>query len=206
VFLDYLIILDMIGTVAFALSGFILASKANLDLLGISLVTFVTAFGGGIIRDMMVDRIPFVFSETYPITVVFITVLAAFIFKLHNHTKLTNNWIFYLSDSIGLVVFSVTGATIALSAGFNFGGVVLLSLLTAIGGGVIRDMVLNQIPYVFTSEFYGTVAILIGVAMWVLNHFYTIEPLTLNIILVFGLITRLLAIKFKWRLPKVVNK
>jgi uncharacterized membrane protein YeiH len=196
----------MVGIVAFALSGYILASKAGLDILGISLVSFITAFGGGIIRDLMVNTTPFVFSETYPILVAFITIVAAYLLKLHQQTKLSENKLFLISDTIGVVVFAITGATIALTAGFNFGGVVAMSLLTAIGGGVIRDMVLNQIPYVFTSEFYGTVAIIVGIIMWILHTYYYIDPFTTNVVLIVGIALRSYAIKFKWKLPRLVDK
>lgn len=204
--MEYLVFLDMVGIVAFALSGYILASKAGLDILGISLVSFITAFGGGIIRDVLTGSVPFIFTENYPIFVAFITIIFAFVFNLHKHTKLSENKLFLISDTIGVVVFAITGATVALTAGFNFGGVVAMALLTAIGGGVIRDIVLNQIPYVFTSEFYGTVAIIVGILMWVLHTYYYIDPFTTNVVLMTGIAIRSYAIKFKWKLPTLVDK
>lgn len=198
--------LDMVGIVAFALSGYILASKSGLDLLGISLVSFITAFGGGIVRDIMVGNIPFVFTETYPILVAFIAIVFAFTFRLHNHTKLSESKFFLFSDTIGLVVFAVTGATVAVTAGFNFGGIIAMALLTAIGGGVIRDMILNKVPYVFTSEFYGTVAIIIGILIWGINSFYVLDPFAINVVVMTGLALRAYAIRFKWRLPTLMNK
>ena len=204
--LDYTVLIDIIGTVAFALSGFIVAAKERLDILGILVVSYVTAFGGGVIRDLLVDRPPFIFSETYPITVVFITILIAFIFKLHNRTKLTNNYIFYLSDSMGLSLFAYTGATIGLEYNFNFGGVVFLSFLTAVGGGIIRDIILNKIPFILTNDFYGTIAIVVGILVWTLSQYSLINPFSTISVLVLGVIMRLLAIRFQWKLPKLVNK
>lgn len=203
--MEYLVYLDIIGTIAFALSGYIIGAKANLDIMGIFLISLITSFGGGLIRDMLVDRTPFIFAETYPITVMVLTIIVAFLLKLHHNSKLTDNKVFIISDSIGLSVFAITGATVALTAGFNFSGVVLMALLTAVGGGVLRDISLNQVPYILTSEFYGTIAILIGMAIWAINHFWILDPFSINVVLVVGFIMRLYAIKYKWRLPKLVE-
>lgn len=199
-------ILEMIGIIAFSISGYILASKAGFDIMGITLVAFITAFGGGIIRDSIVNIPPFVFIETYPILVSFITIIIAYFLKLHNQIKLSENTLFLVCDNIGLVVFAITGATIAISAGFNFGGVIALSLLTAIGGGVVRDIVLNEVPYVFTSEVYGTVAIIVGIFIWVIDTYFIITPILIIMVFIFSVLIRLLAIKYNLRLPKLVYK
>ena len=202
--MQYTIILDIIGTIAFALSGYILASKARYDILGIIVVSFVTAFGGGVVRDLLVDRVPFIFKETYPITIVSTTIVVAYIFKLHKHTKLTDNLVFIFSDSIGLSMFAFTGAIVALEAGFNFAGVVFLSFLTAVGGGIIRDMIMNKVPFVLTNDFYGTVAFILGTLVWLISTFDLLNSISTIIILIFGIIMRLLAIKFQWKLPKLI--
>ena len=203
--MDFTLFLDIIGTIAFALSGYILGSKAQLDILGIFFISSVTSFGGGVVRDLLVDRTPFIFQETYPATIVLITITIAYFLKLHHNTKLTDNYIFIVTDSIGLSIFAFTGATIAIINEFNFGGVVFLAFLTAVGGGIIRDIVLNKIPFIFVSEFYGTVAILIGIITWIINTFYIINTFTIIGILLFGFIMRLLAFKYNWRLPKLID-
>jgi len=200
-----LITLDVIGIIAFALSGFIIAAKNKLDLFGIVCVAFLASFGGGLIRDIFVGKMPFIFAETYPLIVLLITVSIAFVFNLHKHTKLTNNYVFLLSDSIGLAVCAVTGATIGLDAKFNLGGVVILALVTAVGGGVIRDVILNTIPFVFRADFYGMIAVFIGIVVWLCNHFYELNSISLASIIVFGFITRLMAIKWKWHLPPLTQ-
>lgn len=204
--MEYLLIFDIIGIIAFALSGYILASKANFDILGIILITYVSSFGGGVIRDLLVDRPPFIFQESLPITIVFITITLAYIFKLHHKTHLEHNKIFILSDSIGLSLFAFTGATIALHADFNFGGVVFLSFLTATGGGIVRDIIMNKVPYILSSEFYGTIAFMIGVITWLTATFYVLNPFSTILILIFGLVFRILAISYKWKLPILINK
>ncbi len=204
--MDYIIFLDIIGIITFSLSGYILAAKDNLDILGISLVSLITAFGGGVIRDLLVGVTPLIFTETYPITILLVVLIFAFMFKLHNHTHLTNNNLFIISDSIGLAVFSVAGAMIAIGAAFNFVGIILMALLTAIGGGVMRDIILNKVPYVFKSDFYGTVAILIGVFIWAIHTFYILDPFAVNVVLIFGFVIRIYAVKSNWSLPKLQHK
>jgi len=196
--------LDIIGTIAFALSGYILASKAKYDILGILVVSFITAFGGGVVRDLLVDRVPFIFQKTYPIMIVSITIIVAYIFKLHKNTTLTDNLVFIISDSIGLSIFAFTGAVIALDSSFNLAGVVFLSFLTAVGGGIIRDVVMNKVPFVLTNDFYGTVAFILGFLVWLMSTVSLLNSVSTTIILIFGIIMRLMAIKFKWKLPKLI--
>lgn len=202
--MDYTIFLDIIGTVAFSLSGYILAAKARYDILGIVVIAFITAFGGGVVRDLLTSRIPFIFHENYPISIVFVTVVIAYLFKLNKHTKLTDNIIFNLSDSIGLSIFAFTGAVVGLESKFNFAGVVFLSFLTAVGGGIIRDMMMNKVPFVLKNDFYGTIAIVIGVLVWLLNELSLLNSVSTFGVLSLGLLLRLLAIKYRWKLPKLI--
>lgn len=202
--MQYTVFLDIIGTIAFALSGYILAAKAKYDILGILVITFITAFGGGVVRDLLVDRMPYIFHKTYPITIVIITIIAAYIFKLHKNTTLTHNLVFIISDSIGLSIFAFTGAIVALESGFNLAGIMFLSFLTAVGGGIIRDMIMNKVPFVLKNDFYGTVAFILGFLVWLLSTMNLLNSLSTIILLIFGVVMRLMAIKFKWKLPKLI--
>lgn len=202
--MQYTIFLDIIGTIAFALSGYILAAKAKYDILGILVISFITAFGGGVVRDLLVDTTPFIFKETYPIIIVTTTIVVAYIFKLHKNTTLTDNFVFIISDSIGLSIFAFTGALVALNSGFNFAGVIFLSFLTAVGGGIIRDMIMNKVPFVLTNDFYGTVAFILGFFVWLLSTMGLLNSVSTTIVLACGIILRLMAIKLKWKLPKVI--
>lgn len=202
--MQYTIFLDIIGTIAFALSGYILAAKAKYDILGILVISFITAFGGGVVRDLLVDTTPFIFKETYPIIIVTTTIVVAYIFKLHKNTTLTDNFVFIISDSIGLSIFAFTGALVALNSGFNFAGVIFLSFLTAVGGGIIRDMIMNKVPFVLTNDFYGTVAFILGFFVWLLSSLGLLNSVSTTIVLICGIILRLMAIKLKWKLPKVI--
>lgn len=203
--MDYIIVLDSIGIIAFTLTGYILAAKMRFDILGIIFISLATAFGGGVIRDVLVGRVPFIFQETYPLTIALTTVVVAYIRKLHNHTDLSSNKIFLTSDSIGMSTFAITGSLIAIEYNFNLGGIVFLSLLTAVGGSIVRDVIMNETPYFLTNEFYGTIAIIIGVFMWGLSILDLLSNISIVIVLMFGFILRLIAIKYKWKLPSISN-
>ncbi len=196
-------IADIVGTIAFALSGFMVATRDRLDLLGIFIASFLTALGGGIMRDTVADRVPFAFSHLLPTLLVILVILVAIIFKFYKKSKIENTKIFVISDSIGLISFSITGALVGLMVDFNIFGVVMLALATAVGGGIMRDILLNRVPIVLTSELYGTVSILIGVVVFVLDYFEKINNISLLTVFCVGLAFRLFAYSKKWHLPKL---
>ncbi|QDF30407.1 trimeric intracellular cation channel family protein [Halarcobacter anaerophilus] len=196
-------IADIIGIISFAVSGFLIAVHMKLDILGIFISAFLTAFGGGLIRDIIANQKPFIFTDTLPFTLVIITVILSIIFKLHKITDLEGKKAFVLTDTIGLVSFSISGAMIAHDVGFNVVGVVLLALLTAVGGGTLRDIVINRIPAVLVSDFYGAVAIIIGLIIYILDCLEWINYINLLITFAFGIALRLHAYYEKWHLPKL---
>ena len=196
-------IADIIGIISFAISGFLIAVHMKLDILGIFISSFLTAFGGGMVRDVIANKTPYIFTNTLPITLVFATLFIAIVFKLHRITDLEGKTTFVITDTIGLASFAISGALIAIDAGFNFIGILLLSLLTAIGGGTLRDMVLNRIPSVLISDFYGAIAIIIGFIIIIMDYFKEINNISLIIIFLFGIALRLVAYYKNWNLPKL---
>ena len=196
-------IADIVGTIAFALSGFMVATRDRLDLLGIFIASFLTALGGGISRDTIADRVPFAFAHLLPTSLVIGVIFIAIIFELHKKSGLENKTYFIISDSIGLISFSITGAMVGLMADFNVFGVVILALATAVGGGIMRDILLNRVPVVLTSELYGTVSIIVAVVVFVLDKYDQISNTNLFIVFMAGLSLRLIAYYKKWRLPKL---
>jgi len=196
-------IADIIGIISFALSGFLIAVHHKLDILGIVITAFLTALGGGMARDIVANKIPYIFTQNLPVILVICAVLFAIIFKLHKITDLEGKKAFVLSDTIGLVSFSISGALIALEVDFNFFGVLLLSLITAIGGGTLRDIIVNRMPAFLISDFYGSVAIIIATIVYTLNHFNQITFINLLITFIFGVCLRLLAYYKQWHLPKL---
>ncbi len=194
-------IADIIGIISFALSGFLIAVHYKLDILGIFISSFLTALGGGIIRDTIVNKMPYAFSENLPITLVILTLIISLIFKLHKINNFEGKTAFIISDAIGLSSFAITGAIIAIEANYNFLGVLILAFLTAVGGGTIRDMLINKVPSILVSEFYGTVAIIVGVVTYILSLTNQINLINLTILFSFGVALRLLAHYRKWSLP-----
>lgn len=196
-------IADIVGTIAFALSGFLIAARDRLDLLGIFIASFLSALGGGIVRDTIADRVPYTFSHLLPTLLVIAVLIFSILFKLHKKSELENTNYFVISDSIGLISFSITGALVGLMVEFNIFGVVMLALSTAVGGGIMRDILLNRVPVVLTSELYGTVSIIVGLAVFLLDFVWGISNIGLFFIFTFGLGLRLVAYYKRWHLPKL---
>lgn len=194
---------DIIGIISFALSGFLIAVHYKLDILGIFISSFLTALGGGIIRDTIANKTPYVFDANLPIMLVIATLLVSFIFKLHKITNFEGKTAFIISDAIGLCSFAITGSLISLESNYNFLGVLMLAFLTAVGGGTLRDILINKVPSILVSEFYGTVAIIVGVLTYSLHLFNQINLFNLTGVFVFGVSLRLLAYYRKWHLPKL---
>ncbi len=192
---------DILGIVAFALSGFLVGVRNNLDLLGVIISASLTALGGGVVRDVILDRTPFAFNEYYPAITVISTIILAFLFRLYRREQLERQWLFVISDTIGLVAFSITGALLAIDAGFNFFGVIILSFLTAIGGGVLRDILINQVPAVLVSDFYGSIALIVSILLLILAATTGLSTLTVAAVATVAITLRLAAYIKGWHLP-----
>ena len=200
---EYFIFADIIGITAFSLSGFLVAIKNKLDVLGIVLASALTALGGGIIRDTILGVSPFAFSSLYPAITLFSTLVAAFVFRLYKKRSLEQQWMFVVSDTIGLVAFSITGAVLAINANYNFFGLMTLSFITAMGGGVTRDIMINQVPSVLISDFYGSIAVIVALLLAILQAFGALNTLSISSVGVFSVILRLIAFKKDWHLPRL---
>ena len=194
-------IADIIGVICFALSGFLIAVHYKLDILGVFTSSFLTALGGGMIRDVLADKTPYVFTNNLPVVLVVATVLIALLFKLHKIDDLEGKTAFIISDAVGLVSFSITGSIVAIQNEFNFLGVLILAFLTAVGGGTIRDILINRVPSILVSEFYATVALIIATIIFTLELFELRNLFTMMVVFIFGVILRLLAYYKKWHLP-----
>ena len=194
-------IADIIGVICFALSGFLIAVHYKLDILGVFISSFLTALGGGMIRDVLADKTPYVFTNNLPVVLVVATVLIALLFKLHKIDDLEGKTAFIISDAVGLVSFSITGSIVAIQNEFNFLGVLILAFLTAVGGGTIRDILINRVPSILVSEFYATVALIIATIIFTLELFELRNLFTMMVVFIFGVILRLLAYYKKGHLP-----
>ena len=158
-------LLEFLGVIAFALSGFIEAERKQVDPVGVFVVAFVTAFGGGTLRDVLIDRRPFywVEHEVYVLILFALTAVAPMVLRLlHKHFLF---WFFILADAVGLGIFSVAGTVMALAAGLPVFSSTMLGVVTGVFGGVLRDVILNEVPMVLrdgrpyaTAAFAGCLA------------------------------------------------
>ncbi len=192
---------DIIGVICFALSGFLIAVHYKLDILGVFISAFLTALGGGMTRDVLANKTPYVFTDVLPVTLVVATVLISLVLKLHKIDDLEGKTAFIVSDAIGLVSFAITGSLVAIENDFNFLGVLILAFITAVGGGTIRDILINRVPSILVSEFYATVAIIVGLVTYGLYLLDLKNIYSLIIVFVFGVVLRLLAYYKNWQLP-----
>ena len=196
-------IAEYIGIIAFASSGFFVAARNNLDFLGTLISVFLTALGGGIIRDITVDRTPYTFTHNEPAITILVVMILLVVFRFNKRGSIENKPLFILSDSIGLISFSITGALVAIEGGLNLTGVLALSFLTAVGGGIIRDVIINEIPFVLKTGFYGTIALLIGLIMYLLDQYDMISFSTMIMVFTAGMILRMIAYYKKWAIPMI---
>jgi len=187
---------DFIGIFAFSLSGFLAAKKKDFDIFGIFIISFITALGGGFIRDISINEIPFIFKENYPLIIVISSIIFAFLIRPHL-SKIEQLKIFLIADSIGLISFSINGALIAQEHNLNFTGFIFLSLFSAIGGGVLRDILLKRKITVFTEDIYASLSLITGIIIFFYN--------SINIYFLFTLllILRLFIINKKLSLPTI---
>lgn len=201
--MDLFFVADIIGIIAFSISGYLVAIRNELDLLGILIAAFLTALGGGIVRDVILNTTPFTFREYYPATTVLIVLTLSFLLKLYKKKEIERKLFFVISDTIGLVAFSITGALLALEAHFNIFGVVILSFLTAVGGGLLRDILINKVPAVLVSDFYGSISLLVALLLATVHKFEILNEYSIFAISFLAISLRLIAYFKGWRLPKI---
>ena len=199
---EFLNVIDIIGTVAFAASGVYAAMQKRLDVFGVLLIAFVTAVGGGTIRDIMIGDTPVSWIRNINYCIIILStavVVIAFKSTIFQNFKKT----LLVFDSIGLGFFTILGIEKGLMFGLNPAICIALGTVTGCFGGVIRDISLNTIPIIFEKEIYATACILGGIVYFSLIHTaLTVEIIEWSSILIVFLV-RILAVRFDWRLPSI---
>ena len=205
-----LLVLEIIGTVAFAVSGAFVAIKAKLDVFGVLFIGCITAVGGGITRDILIGRTPpAIFSNLYILLIAALSSAIVFLIARSMHKKFVYAYektepIQNVFDAFGLAAFSVMGTEIAFLYGQWENAVlaVLLGVLTGVGGGVLRDVLTSTTPYIFKKHVYALASIAGATVYYVMRLF--IEETLVPSIVAMGLVVvlRLLAAKYRWSLPK----
>lgn len=210
--MTFFLVCEWLGTAAFAVSGAMVAIDKGMDLFGVIFLAMVTALGGGTLRDVLIGHFPpRMFTNYQYLTLAVVCALAVFLLadvfkeryvKSEHGIERVNN----VFDAIGLGVFAVSGARIGMEAGFmdNAFLVTFLGMTTAVGGGMIRDVLLKEIPFVLNKRIYAVAAIAGALTYWV------IEVVFLNPVLAYALgwlvvvTLRMLATIYKWNLPKAI--
>lgn len=198
---SFISFLDYLGTIAFAVTGATKAIAHKADIFGIIVLATVVGVAGGITRDVIFGRFPNAFSDpTYIGLTVAVGVAMFFLYRRFKNKLET--WLVF--DAVGLGVFSILGASIAHQVvGMEFLPMLLGGLITAIGGGILRDVFVREIPIVFVKEVYA-VASVIGIVVFYATLSSGVEIQVASIIgIVVTTAIRLLAMRFKWNLPKV---
>ncbi|WP_020404544.1 trimeric intracellular cation channel family protein [Gracilimonas tropica] len=199
--MDIIYLLDLIGTFVFAISGIRLAARTDMDVFGASVVGFVTAIGGGTVRDLLLDNHPITWMGdiTYPLVI-----LAAVPFTYFMGKKLNNfSKTLFIFDTIGIALFTIIGMEKALSLGLNPFMAGMMGMISAVVGGVTRDVLCREVPLIFRKEIYAT-ACLLGAMVFYLGLELNL-PENLNYLITTAVIitVRTVSIKWNWSLPKM---
>ncbi len=195
-------VIEVCGILAFAFSGFIEASRRDMDLVGVFTVAFITAFGGGTLRDLLLDRRPLFWVEHQEYTLlVFVLALVVTPFLRHLRTSLSEK-IIIVADALGLGLFSALGASMAEHAGMPIFVCVMMGVITGIFGGVLRDVVCNEIPLVFRrGHLYATCSFAGCWTYLILERFEAFQAGALIVSIFVTCTMRLLSVRFNLKLP-----
>jgi len=192
-------LLDYIGTMAFAMSGALTAMNKKLDPFGVFIIAFVTAVGGGTLRDILIGRTPvgWMLDLNYVYLIVSGFFLAIIFRKKLDRLRTS----LFLFDTIGLGVFTLIGLEKGISIGLDPIICIALGTMTASFGGVIRDILCNDIPVIFRREIYATICIIGGIVFFGLKKLNLEKDILYLVTSVVIIVLRLMAVKFKWYLP-----
>lgn len=197
---DFLFIIDILGLFSFAVSGAFLAMQKKLDPFGVLVLSFVTAIGGGTLRDMMIGNLPvgWLRNETAAL-VIFFSAIATIFFRRYLKQFTTTLFIF---DALGLGLFTIIGIELAIAKEFSVGVCIALGTITACFGGVIRDVLLNDVPLLFRKEIYALAAIAGGLIYFALKRIDLDEDISKIICILIIFAIRVIAVRFKLSLPQ----
>ena len=207
-------ILEIIGTIAFAVSGALVAIGANLDIIGVVFLGCITAVGGGILRDIILGITPpsafvsFEFCAVAAVVSVIVFVVSMLVgskfSRVRDKIEQVNNFF----DAIGLAAFTITGAEIACIHGYydNAFIVVVLGMITGVGGGIFRDILSDTTPAVLRKHIYALASVCGAVLFFIIRKYVNTPSAAtvLSMLLVFAI--RMLATKYRWSLPKIEQK
>ena len=191
--------IDFIGTGVFAISGALTAYEKKLDIFGISSVAFITALGGGTLRDLLIGSTPVSWMQS-PVYLFIISagILIAMLFKA-TVAKLRKTFFFF--DTVGIAVFTILGLQKALAIDLHPIMAIMMGMVSAVFGGVLRDIVCNEIPLIFRKEIYALACLAGGGFYFLLMKTSLTEQWSISAAIVFIFLIRSLSVRYHWELP-----
>ena len=201
--MEVIYVLDILGTFAFAISGALVALDKKFDIFGVIIIAFVTAVGGGMLRDVLINAHPINWiGDLNYLYIIFSAVLFTFLFKSKiAHLSKT----MFLFDTIGISVFTLLGLQKGLSYDLHPIIAIIMGMISAVFGGVLRDVLTAKIPLIFEKEIYASACLVGGISYLSLNYFNVDENINFIISAIVIASIRAIAVKFHLELPKIKN-
>jgi len=201
--MEVIYVLDILGTFAFAISGALVALDKKFDIFGVIIIAFVTAVGGGMLRDVLINAHPINWiGDLNYLYIIFLAVLFTFLFKSKiAHLSKT----MFLFDTIGISVFTLLGLQKGLSYDLHPIIAIIMGMISAVFGGVLRDVLTAKIPLIFEKEVYASACLAGGISYLILNYFKVDENINFIISAIVIASIRAIAVKFHLELPKITN-
>lgn len=206
-----ILITEILGTIAFSASGAMIGIQRRLDLFGVIVISVITSFGGGTVRDVILGHFPpRMFSSFYMLAISVAVAVAVFAISYANKGKVEkHNEVLEVFknviDAVGLAAFSISGVQIAIASEHADNALlcVLMGMLTGVGGGVLRDMMTRSIPYVLKKHVYALASLVGSLLFYLLISFRVNDTASTLIAIAFIVTVRVLAAKYKWSLPRI---
>jgi len=196
---DLLLVIYLVAITTEAMSGALAAGRRNMDIFGVAVIAFVTALGGGTIRDVILGNFPIGWTQhpEYVYLVILAGLATTLLARFMHHMKS----VFLMLDAMGLVAFSLIGCNVALQLDYPVVVVIMAGMLTGISGGILRDVLCNQVPVVFCRELYASVSLFVCTLFLALRSLGVDTDLNTALCFVIGFGFRMLALRFSWKLP-----
>lgn len=192
---------DLFGVAVFAITGALMAGRKSMDLFGVLVIAIITALGGGTLRDLILDNHPvsWIRNDTYILVASAAAVGTVLWVRL---TRPIHERGLLIADAFGLAVFTVIGTEVALQHNVPYSTALIMGVMTGVAGGVMRDVICNEIPLIFQKEIYATACLLGSLVFIVLRELQTPHWLDTGIAMLVVLLTRLAAIRWHLSLPR----
>lgn len=196
---DLLLVVYLVAITAEAMSGALAAGRRNMDVFGVAVIAFVTALGGGTIRDVVLGNFPIGWTQhpEYVYLVILAGLATTWLARFMHHMKN----LFLMLDAMGLVAFSLIGCNVALQLDYPVVVVIMAGMLTGICGGILRDVLCNQVPVVFCRELYASVSLFVCALFLALRSSGVDADLNTLVCFIVGFGFRMLALRWSWKLP-----